>query len=174
MNYNIVYRQMIYQQGDNLLALSSEDIKKISKIEIDGRTFIPFNNGVCELVSVKPYIVAEYGSMIKPASVNIGMGATSSTTAAANVSHIISSTGNFQELKNLNVPEADLILSYYIYVKDKKGKEKLKKIRNIKQLMKALPEQKPAIEKYLSDNKTFDFKNPSDFKELYCSLNIEE
>lgn len=169
MNYNIVFRQMVYQKENNLLALSTEDIKAISKIEIDGRTFIPFEKGVSELVSVKPYIVAEYNSIMKPQSVDIGMGASTTTTAASRVSHLISGTGDLLELKNLDIPEADLTISYYIYIKNK-----LKKIRTVKQFMKAFSNQKNQIEEYLSENKTFNFKNPDDFKQLYFSIEPQE
>lgn len=162
MNYNIVFRQMLYQNENNILALSKEDIAGISKIQIGDRTFIPFEKGICELISANPYIVAEYGSMVKPEAIDMGRGATTSTAAASRISHIISGTGNFQELKNLNISDADLTMSYYIKVNDQ-----LKKVRNIKQLIKSYPKHKNRIEEYLSTQPDFNFKNPDDFKMRY-------
>lgn len=169
MNYNIMFRQMIYQNGKDLLALSSKDIASIANIKIGNRIFIPFEKGVCELLSINPYIVAEYNSMTRPEKVDIGRGATTSTSPTSRYSHIISSTGSFQELKPTTLPEADLTLTYYIKVKDK-----IKKIRNIKQLFKVFPDQKGNIEIYLSENKTFNFKNPEDFKNLYVLISKNE
>lgn len=149
MNYNILYTQMIFKDNDGTCkALSNKDINNISLIKIKGRFFIPFKQGICEILSENPLLYVEYHSRLKPRVQNIGMGATSSTTAGTSYSEIRLQGGPKLELSTGVIPEADLLLTYWVLVDGK-----YKSFKTVKQLKKALSDNKNDIENYVITNK---------------------
>lgn len=161
MNYNIVFRQMIYDDKGTLKALSPHDIASISTVKINNRIFIPFDSGICELLSIEPYIIVEYSSLLKPQKINIGYGQTTSTSSATNINQLVLSGRGVHEIKSASIPEADLILTYIV-----KKEKNYKKFRTLSQLRKTFSDKKELLEKYLLENKSFDLNKTLEVKKL--------
>ncbi|BEG98081.1 hypothetical protein BSYN_03460 [Bacteroides sedimenti] len=169
MNYNILYSQMIYKDSDGTLkALSEKDTQSISQITIKGRTFIPFKQGICEILSVDPLLYVEYHSRLKMKGQNIGFGETSSTTAATNITRLRWDGVQRDDLLKATHPEADLTFKYWVQIDGK-----YKYFRSVNQLKKILPIKKMIIEEYMTQNKV-NINNPSQVLILYQHLFLEK
>lgn len=166
INYNILYSQIIYiDQNNSYKALSNSDIQRIETIKVASRTFIPFKQGVVELLETDPFLSVQYNSIRSRSKTKIGFGATSETTASSNISELYIDGVNPDNKSLILLPEVNIRFTYYV----KKGQHTYP-VRSIKQLKKIFPSKKIEIESYLRKNKNLNFKKTADIKLFYKTI----
>lgn len=162
LNYNTITQEMIFENGDQKLAL--DKIENIDTVVILSRKFIPVGKVFYEVVTSTPVaLFIQYETAIVPAGSETGFGK-SQTAAITNVSDLKSS-GKLYQLK---LPED--------YVLNSKTKYWLRKdglyidIKNTKDVKNVFPQKSAVISDYLKTNKV-SFKNTGDVIRLinFCN-----
>lgn len=154
LNYNILTEEVIFENGNTLLAVS--DQQNIDTVIIAGRTFVPVNKVFYELLdNAKLPLLMEYTYTIREPGTSVGYGITSSTTSAAAIKDLIQSGGAY----SLKLPDNFEVLPGYAFWVRKDGK--YMKFGNAQQLAKIFPDKKDKIKELVAGNHT-DFSKRND------------
>jgi hypothetical protein len=165
MNYNMITEEMIFEYPGKYLALTN--IETIDTVFILNRKFIPSGNIFHELlVNSRVPLFAKYTCSITPPGKPSGYGGTSQTSAITVVDQLFTKgKGVSYELK---LPD-DYVITPITDFLLQKGSE-LVRINNIKQVIKAFPENGSQIKEYNKKRKT-DFKKQDDVISLIAFCN---
>jgi hypothetical protein len=153
LNYNTITQEMIFENGDQKLAL--DKIENIDTVEILSRKFVPVEKVFYEVITNTPNaLFIQYEMAIIPPGSETGFGK-SQAGAITNVSDLKSS-GKLYQLK---LPE-----DYTLRSKNKywlKKDDQYINIKNAKDVKNVFTDKAAAISDYLKTNKV-NFKNTKD------------
>lgn len=162
LNYNLVTREMIFDQRGKYLAIANPAL--VDTVNINGRKFIPVNQAFYEWLggSAVPLFI-EYTCTIKEQGANTGFGNTT-TTAASTQKSLVTDGGAY----GLKLPDEYQIIpghSFYIRI-DKQ----YHKVNNEQQISKLFPDKRQVIRDWIKTNKT-NFSRKEDVALLVQQLN---
>lgn len=146
LNYNLITKEMIFEQGGQYLAIAQPE--NIDTVFINQRKFVPVHNGFYEYLTGSAYpLFAEYTCTVKEPGVQTGFGK-SNTTASVSMQSLIRDGGAY----GLKLPdEFEVIPGHSLYIR-KDGT--FFKIKNEQQLIKLFPDKKEMIRDWIKKNKT--------------------
>lgn len=146
LNYNLITKEMIFEQGGRYLAIAQPE--NIDTVFINQRKFVPVDAAFFEYLTGSSYpLFAEYTCTIKEPGVQTGFGK-STTTASVSMRALIREGGAY----GLKLPdEFEVIPERSLHIR-KDGK--LFKIKNEQQLIKLFPDKKEVIRDWVKNNKT--------------------
>ena len=146
LNYNLITKEMIFEQGGQYLAIAHPE--EVDTVFINQRKFVPVNNAFYEWLTGSVYpLFAEYTCTIKEPGVQTGFG-TSTTTASVSMKSLIKEGGAY----GLKLPdEFEVIPGHSLYIR-KDGK--FFKIKNEQQVVKLFPGKKEVIREWIKINQT--------------------
>lgn len=146
MNYNLVTKEMIFEQNGKFLAVAHPE--NVDTVSFGTRKFVPGDKMFYEYLagSTSPLFV-EYTCTIKTPGVNTGYG--TSNTAAATSYNALLTSGAAYELK---LPDEFKVIPGRNYWIRRNGQ--LTKFSNESQFTKIFADKKDQIKTYLSSNKT--------------------
>ena len=153
LNYNLITKEMIFEQGGQYLAIAHPE--EVDTVFINQRKFVPVNNAFYEWLTGSVYpLFVEYTCTIKEPGVQTGFG-TSTTTASVSLKSLIKEGGAY----GLKLPdEFEVKPGHSLYIR-KDGK--FFKIKSEQQLIKLFPAKKELIREWTKNNKT-DFSHNED------------
>ena len=162
LNYDVANKKMVYTQGDDLMEVTN--IQTVDTIFVKGHKFIPVANVFYEVVPLKNGIVY-IDWLIK--DVNIGSkGALGAVTQGSVHNLQMSNLGlnavemytpyKQQELGSTDLYQRKSDNTYFI-----RKKNKFVKLKTLKQLKKASPDNKDKIDAFAKENK-IDMKETRD------------
>jgi hypothetical protein len=162
LNYNLVTREMIFEQAGKYLAIANPEL--VDTVNIDGRKFIPVNKAFYEwLAGSDVPLFIEYTCTIKEQGANTGFGNTT-TTAASSQKSLLTDGGAY----SLKLPDEYQIIpgrSFYIRINNQ-----YQKANNEQQITKLFPDKKQIIKDWIKTNKT-NFSRKEDVASLVQQLN---
>lgn len=146
LNYNVITREMIFEQGGVYLAIARPE--DVDTVFINGRKFIPVSGAFYEYLggSVYPLFV-EYNCTIREKGASTGFGATNTTAAVA-----IKSLQNEAGAYKLKLPDQFEVTPRQAYYIQMAGK--YYKVKNEQQMLKLFPEKKQVIKEWIRNNHT--------------------
>lgn len=146
LNYNLITKEMIFEQGGQYLAIAHPE--DVDTVFINQRKFVPVNKAFYEWLGGSVYpLFAEYTCTIKEPGVQTGFG-TSTTTASVSMKALIREGGAY----GLKLPdEFEVIPAQSLYIR-KDGK--FFKLKNEQQLIKLFPDKKEVMRDWIKNNKT--------------------
>ena len=146
LNYNLITKEMIFEQGGKYLAIAQPE--NIDTVFINQRKFVPVDNAFYEYLAGSAYpLFAEYTCKVKEPGAQTGFGK-SNTTASVSMQSLIRDGGAY----GLKLPdEFEAIPAHSLYIR-KDGK--FFKIKNEQQLNKLFPDKKEVIRNWVKNNKT--------------------
>jgi hypothetical protein len=146
LNYNLITKEMIFEQGGQYLAIAHPE--NIDTVFINQRKFVPVENAFYEYLAGTTYpLFAEYTCKVKEPGAQTGFGK-SNTTAAVSMQSLIRDGGAY----GLKLPdEFEVIPGHSLYIR---MDGKYLKIKNEQQLVKLLPGKKDVIREWVKNNKT--------------------
>jgi hypothetical protein len=146
LNYNLITKEMIFEQGGQYLAIAQPE--NIDTVFINQRKFVPVENAFYEYLTGSAYpLFAEYTCKVKEPGAQTGFGK-SNTTASVSMQSLIRDGGAY----GLKLPdEFEVIPGHSLYIR-KEGK--FFKIKNEQQLIKLFPGKKEMIRDWIKNNKT--------------------
>jgi hypothetical protein len=163
MNYNTVTEEMVFNQNNKMLALTS--LETIDTIYLNNCVFIPVAKKFYELAYKGPIpLFVQHKSNLSSAGKPSGYGGTSQTSSITNIASLSSGGAIY----NLRLPE-DFVATnasmYWIKLNDKWSS-----FLNDRQLTKILPEKKEEIKSVVKAKK-IDFDKADEVKSLIALLN---
>lgn len=162
LNYNTITQEMIFEQGDQQMALDKTE--NIDTVFIQPKKFIPVGKVFYEVATNTPVaLFIQYQTDIIPPGNETGFGK-SETGAITSVSDLKSSG----KLYKLKLPDDYKLISKTRYWLKKD--DKYISLKNAKDLKNIFPEKAVAIKDYLKTNKA-NFKNIDDVIKLieFCN-----
>ena len=146
LNYNLITKEMIFEQGGRYLAIAHPE--EVDTVFINQRKFVPVNNAFYEWLGGSVYpLFTEYTCTIKEPGVQTGFG-TSTTTASVSMKALIREGGAY----GLKLPdEFEVIPGHSLYIR-KDGE--FFKIKNEQQVVKLFPDKKDVIKEWVKNSKT--------------------
>lgn len=164
LNYNMLTQEMIFKQGEQLLAL--DKIKDIDTVFLNNTKFIPGDNMFYEVATQTPVaLLIQYSSDIIPQGGETGYGK-SQTTAVTNVTDLKSGGRAYA----LSLPDEFAFKNRTAYFLKKDGSAIA--INNLKDVKKVFDGKDALIDAYAKKNKV-NFKNPETIAALiiFCNNN---
>lgn len=146
LNYNLVTREMIFEQGAQYLAIAHPE--EVDTVFINDRKFVPVEAAFYEYLGGTIYpVFIEYTCTTKEEGVPIGIG-TTNTGAASSQKSLLKDVGAYK-LKLPDQFEIIPIHSFYI-----RKNNSYYKIKNEQQLAKLFPDKKEIIKSWVKNNHT--------------------
>ena len=162
LNYNTVTEEMVFQRGEQVLAIGDAEMKELEYVAISGRKFVVKNGKFVEvLYEGKTHTVyAEHRSTVVPPGNPAPYGGTSHVSAVDRYSGI---TGDGNMYYKLQLPDGYKVKPVMNYLVESDGK--ITRIFNLKQFRKVYSDKKDTFDKYIKENK-IKFENLSDITDM--------
>lgn len=160
LNYSLLVKKFLFQdqQDKSIKEFSEPDM--VSTIKIGERVFLPTKDGATEILQDNPFISVQYRGTLKREGKEIGYGGRSETSAVDGLATYHSgNTGYKLETEKFILNRIDKIFRI-----EYNGKQY--RFLNEKQFLKAFPNQKKELMKYIEENK-IDFKEIDKVLKLY-------
>ena len=162
LNYNTVTEEMVFQRGEQVLAIGDAEMKELEYVAISGRKFVVKNGKFVEvLYEGKTHTVyAEHRSTVVPPGNPAPYGGTSHVSAVDRYSGI---TGDGNMYYKLQLPDGYKVKPVMNYLVERDGK--ITRIFNLKQFRKVYSDKKDTFDKFIKENK-IKFENLSDITDM--------
>lgn len=160
LNYSLFVKKFLFQdqQDKSIKEFSEPDM--VSTIKIGKRVFLPTQNGATEILQDNPFISVQYKGSLKREGKEVGYGGRSETSAVDGLATYHSgNTGYKLETEKFILNRIDKIFCI-----EHNGKQY--RFLSEKQFLKAFPNQKRELMKYIEENK-IDFKEIDKVLKLY-------
>ena len=162
LNYNTVTEEMVFQRGEQVLAIGDAEMNELEYVAISGRKFVVKNGKFVEvLYEGKTHTVyAEHRSTVVPPGNPAPYGGTSHVSAVDRYSGI---TGDGNMYYKLQLPDGYKVKPVMNYLVERDGK--ITRIFNLKQFRKVYSDKKDTFDKFIKENK-IKFENLSDITDM--------
>lgn len=158
LNYNIITGEMIFNDGDKLLAIAHPE--NVDTVIINERRFIPFGNKFYELLAgTKTSLLQEFTYKIDQPGTSIGYGMQTENSGTTSISALIRNGG----INDLKLPDDFKVIQGFQYWILKEGK--IVKAGSASQFAKIFPGQKEQLKQFAKDNH-IDFSKKEDLVQL--------
>lgn len=146
MNYNLVTREMIFEQNGKFLAIAHPE--EVDTVYFDSRKFVPVGKAFYEYLGGNTVpLFLEHTCTIKEPGAQTGYGTTNSS-ATTSISTLLNSGGAYE----LQLPTDFKVIPGHNYYVRKDGQ--FIKVNNDSQFIKAFPDKKDIIKNWISANHT--------------------
>ncbi len=160
LNYNSATEEMVFMQGEQVLALAEITLSQLDTVFIEGRKFVLQNNKFAEVIHDNDYtLLIEHKCRVLAPGKPSGYGGTSQTSAISSYSSL-SMGGQMYELE---LPDDFTVKPYFIYwLNDGSG---WKEFRTISSLRRFYRKDRKEYNNYAKENNV-DFDNPESITKL--------
>ena len=167
LNYNTVTEEMVFQRGEQVLAIGDAEMNELEYVAISGRKFVVKNGKFVEIIyeAQDRTIYAEHRSTVVPPGNPAPYGGTSHVSAVDRYSGI---TGDGNMYYKLQLPDGYKVKPVISYLAERDGK--ITRIFNIRQFRKVYSDKKDAFDKYIKENKVT-FESLSDITDMAHAMN---
>jgi hypothetical protein len=167
LNYNTVTEEMVFQRGEQVLAIGEAEMNELEYVAISGRKFVVKNGKFVEIIyeAQDRTIYAEHRSTVVPPGNPAPYGGTSHVSAVDRYSGI---TGDGNMYYKLQLPDGYKVKPVISYLAERDGK--ITRIFNIRQFRKVYSDKKDAFDKYIKENKVT-FESLSDITDMAHAMN---
>lgn len=167
LNYNTVTEEMVFQRGEQVLAIGEAEMNELEYVAISGRKFVVKNGKFVEIIyeAQDRTIYAEHRSTVVPPGNPAPYGGTSHVSAVDRYSGI---TGDGNMYYKLQLPDGYKVKPVISYLAERDGK--ITRIFNIRQFRKVYSDKKEAFDKYIKENKVT-FESLSDITDMAHAMN---
>lgn len=161
MNYNLVIKKFLFiDKNDNNNIKEFLEPEMVVTIKIGDRVFLPTEDGATEVLQTQPPIFVQYKGAVRWEGKQVGYGGRSETSAVDSYSSLQSgSTVHKLETEKLMLTSVSKIFRI-----ERSGKRY--RFSNDKQFLKAYPDHRDALKKYIEEN-NIDFNSVERVLQLY-------
>lgn len=147
MNYSLLIKKFLFlDQNDNNNIKEFLEPEMVATIKIGERVFLPTKEGATEVLQTNPPIFVQYKGSMRWEGKKVGYGGRSETSAVDSYSSL--QAGN--SIHKLETEKLILTSIFKIFRIERKGKQY--RFSSEKQFLKAYPEHKEVLRKYIKDN----------------------